>query len=151
MRGQTVVLIGLSCLGAVLGMGQLNPYGNPRAETPRGRATLLDEASSVAAGGGDASRGKGVFERRCLGCHAMDTNREGPRLADVFGRRAGTVRGFQYSASLKSSGVVWGDANLERWMADPDTMVPGNDMGFRVPKAQERKDIVAFLKSMAKK
>jgi cytochrome c len=99
-----------------------------------------------ASGPGDAVRGKAVFERRCTGCHAMDADREGPRLAGVYGRKAGSVAGFSYSAGLKNSGITWNDATLEKWLSDPDSMVPDNQMGFRVPKAQERSDLIAYFK-----
>ena len=95
---------------------------------------------------GDPIRGKAVFEKRCTGCHAMDVNREGPRLAGVFGRKAGSVAGFTYSAGLKKSGITWEDATLEKWLSDPDLMVPENDMSINVPKAAERRDLIAFLK-----
>jgi cytochrome c len=97
-------------------------------------------------GEGDAARGKAVFEKRCTGCHAMESDREGPRLAGVFGRRAGSVAGFNYSAGLKSSGITWTDATLERWLSDPDLVVKDNNMSIGVPKAEERRDLIAFLK-----
>ena len=95
---------------------------------------------------GDAARGKAAFEKRCTGCHAMDADRKGPRLAGVFGRKAGSVPGFTYSAGLKNSGVTWTDATLERWLSDPDMVVPDNNMSFSVPKAEERRDLIAYLK-----
>ncbi len=95
---------------------------------------------------GDAARGKMVFEKRCTGCHAMQGNREGPPLAGVFGRRAGSVAGFDYSTGVKSSNVTWNDVTLEKWLTDPDTMVPDNKMDFRLPKAQERSDVIAYFK-----
>ena len=98
---------------------------------------------------GDAARGKVVFERRCTGCHAMDSNREGPQLRTVYGRKAGSVAGFQYSASLKSSGLTWNPDTLERWLTDPDAMVPGNDMSFATPKATDRKDLIAYFEQAA--
>jgi cytochrome c len=97
-------------------------------------------------GDGDAARGKLVFEKRCMGCHAMDADREGPRLAGVFGRRAGSVAGFNYSAGLKNSGITWTDATLERWLTDPDLVVKDNNMSIGVPKAEERRDLIAYLK-----
>jgi cytochrome c len=95
---------------------------------------------------GDPMRGKAVFEKRCTGCHAMDVDREGPRLAGVFGRKAGSVAGFTYSAGLKKLSFTWDDASLEKWLSDPDLMVRDNNMSFSVPKAAERQDLIAFLK-----
>jgi cytochrome c len=98
-------------------------------------------------GVGDATRGKLVFEKRCTGCHALEADREGPRLGGVFGRKAGGVAGFTYSAGLKRSGITWDAATLERWLADPELVVPDTTMDFRVPKIGERSDLVAYLKS----
>jgi cytochrome c len=95
---------------------------------------------------GDADRGKGVFERRCTGCHSLDQNREGPRLRGVFGRVSGSVSGFDYSPAVKQAHITWNDVSLERWLADPDTLVPANNMEFRVTKPQERSDLIRFLK-----
>jgi cytochrome c len=97
-------------------------------------------------GAGDAARGELVFQKRCTGCHAMDADREGPRLAGVFGRKAGSVAGFDYSAGLKKSGITWNEATLEKWLNDPDMVVPDTTMDFHVPKAQERLDLIAYFK-----
>ena len=109
-----------------------------------GKSTGGGEATLV--GEGDAVRGKAVFEKRCTGCHAMEADREGPRLAGVFGRKVGSVPGFTYSAGLKNLGLTWNDATLERWLSDPDMVVPDNNMSFSVPKAEERRDVIAYLK-----
>ena len=98
---------------------------------------------------GDAIRGKAVFEKRCTGCHALDQDREGPHLNGVFGRTAGTVPGFDYSTALKNSHIVWGEATLERWLTDPQTMVRGADMDFYVAKPDERADVIQFLKEQS--
>jgi cytochrome c len=95
---------------------------------------------------GDAVRGKEVFEHRCTGCHSLDQNREGPRLRGVFGRTSGSVSDFAYSAALKQAHITWNDVSLERWLADPDTFVPANNMEFRVIKPEERSDLIRFLK-----
>lgn len=95
---------------------------------------------------GDATRGKTVFEKRCTGCHALEADHKGPRLAGVYGRKAGSVAGFAYSNGLKNLGVTWNDATLEKWLTDPDVMVPDNNMSFSVPKDGERRDLIAFLK-----
>jgi cytochrome c len=112
--------------------------------------TMLGKSSggseTTLAGGGDAMRGKAVFEKRCTGCHAMAVDREGPRLAGAYGRKAGSIAGFTYSAGLKNSSVSWNDGTLEKWLSDPDLMVPDNNMSFSVPKAEERRDLIAYLK-----
>jgi cytochrome c len=104
------------------------------------------ESEATLSGSGDAVRGEAVFEKRCTGCHAMEVDREGPRLRGVFGRKAGSVAGFTYSAGLKSSGLTWNEATLERWLSDPDLVVKDNNMSFSVPKAEERRDLIAYLK-----
>jgi cytochrome c2 len=104
-----------------------------------------DPMPAKASDGGPA-RGKEVFEKRCTGCHALGQNREGPMLRGVYGRTSGSVANFTYSPALKAARIVWNDASIERWLADPDLFVPGNNMGFRVAKPQERQDLVRFLK-----
>ncbi|MBB5337925.1 heme-binding domain-containing protein [Tunturiibacter gelidoferens] len=103
-------------------------------------------SEATLAGDGDAVRGKAVFEKRCTGCHAMAVDREGPKLAGVYGRRAGIIAGFTYSMGLKNSAVTWNDTTLEKWLSDPDLIVPDNNMSFSVPKAEERRDLIAYLK-----
>jgi cytochrome c len=98
---------------------------------------------------GDAERGKTLFEKRCTGCHSLDQDKEGPRLRSVYGRKAGTIDSFEYSDALKKAHIVWDETTLDKWLIDTDTLVPGNDMSFHVPKAEERTDIIAFLRSMS--
>jgi cytochrome c len=95
----------------------------------------------------DAVRGKSVFERKCAGCHSLESNHEGPRLRGVYGRKAGTSPGFKYSAAMLNSSLTWTDTNLERWLRDSDAMLPESAMGFSVPKPQDRADIIEFLKT----
>jgi cytochrome c len=121
-------------------------------------APALDHVQSPAAevavvldGEGDAVRGKDVFQRRCTGCHSMTENREGPKMQGIYGHAAASVPDFKYSTALKQTHIVWDDASLEQWLADPDTMVPDNDMDFRVAKPQERKDLIRYLKESAGK
>jgi cytochrome c len=92
--------------------------------------------------------GKTLFEKRCTGCHALDTDREGPRLRGVVGRKAGAIGTFGYSKALRDSRIEWTEDTLEKWLADPDSVVPENDMAFRVPKPEERTAIIQYLKSL---
>jgi cytochrome c len=111
-------------------------------------ALAPNAVEDTSAGPGDPMRGRAVFEHRCTGCHALDSDREGPHLRGVYGRTAGTVPGFDYSVGVRKSGLIWNDANIERWLRDTDAMIPDSKMGFRVPKAQDRADIIAFLKTV---
>lgn len=99
----------------------------------------------------NAERGKAIFQKRCTGCHALEQNREGPRLAGVYGRASGTVPQFAYSDALKNAHITWSDKSLEQWLTDPDLFVPGNDMGFRVARPEERRDVIEFLKQSSAK
>lgn len=99
----------------------------------------------------DADRGKQLFEKRCTGCHSLDQDKEGPHLRGVYGRQAGKVSGFKYSAALQSSVVTWDDASLDKWLTNPDGLIADNDMAFRVVKPDERADIIRFLKAVSLK
>src|SRR5579862_812448 len=101
------------------------------------------------ADGQSAPDGKALFEKRCTGCHALDSDHEGPRLRGVVGRVAGSVKTFQYSDALKNAKYSWDEANLGKWLTDPDSVVPDNDMSFRVPKQEERAAIISYLKSLS--
>jgi cytochrome c len=80
------------------------------------------------------------------GCHALDRDKEGPRLQGVYGRAAGSLASCEYSATLKKSGIKWQADTLDQWLADTEKLVPGNDMSFRVVNPDERREIIAFLK-----
>jgi cytochrome c2 len=94
----------------------------------------------------DEDRGKQLFEKRCTGCHSLDSNKEGPRLEGVYGRPAGTAPGFNYSAALKSAHFVWDEERLNKWLTDTQSLVEDNNMDFHVPKSDERADIIRYLK-----
>ena len=103
--------------------------------------------AGAAAAPGDATRGKAVFEARCTGCHSLNQNREGPKLAGVVGRTSGTADGFTYSAALKRAAIRWDPQSIDRWLTDPEALVPDTDMDFHVGKAQERSDVIAYLQA----
>ncbi len=98
---------------------------------------------------GDIVRGKDLFQRRCGGCHSTDRPKEGPRLGGVYGRKAGSTQDFRYSDALKGAKFTWNDDLLDRWLTDTEAVVPENDMSFRVPNGDERRDIIAYLKSLS--
>jgi len=107
---------------------------------------LLSASLAAAVPAGDPQRGTAVYER-CQACHALDRNRTGPKHCGLIGRPAGTVPEFRgYSDALKTSGIVWDRASLDRFLADPLGTVPGTRMGYAgVKDPQERADLIAFL------
>ncbi len=100
---------------------------------------------------GDATRGAEVYASRCGGCHSVDADRVGPRHTGVFGRRAGTVEGFDYSPALKTSAVVWDAKSLNRWLTDPESLVVGQRMGYSLGDAALRADVIAYLATLTSK
>lgn len=97
---------------------------------------------------GDPARGKTVFNR-CTACHTVtQQNRSGPHLAGVVGRKAGAVAGYRYSPALASSAIVWDEQALDDFLAAPAKAVPGTKMAIGVPKAEDRQDVISYLKSI---
>ena len=93
--------------------------------------------------------GQTLFQKRCTGCHALDTDHEGPRLRGVMGRAAGTVKTFKYSDGLRNAKYTWDETTLDKWLTDTESVVPNNDMSFRVASPQERAAIITWLKSLS--
>src|SRR5258708_23169780 len=102
---------------------------------------------------GDAARGQQDF-RACAPCHSLepDRNMTGPSLANLWGRKAGSLPSFErYSEALKASGIIWDDRSLDGWLTDPDRMVPDNEMPFNgIKDTRVRADLLAFLKDATK-
>jgi cytochrome c len=86
-----------------------------------------------------------------MACHSPDKNGVGPRHNGVFGSKAGSVAGYDYSDALKNSGLVWNSETLDPWLANPQAFVPGAKMFYRVANPHDRADVIEFLKSKAGK
>jgi cytochrome c len=112
-------------------------------------AALVAAGAPAARAVGDAAHGALQYEARCGGCHSPDEHRVGPAHRGVFGRRAGSASGFDYSPALRSSTIVWDEATLDAWLTDPDKLIPGQGMNIATADAGARRDIVAFLRSLS--
>lgn len=124
----------------------------PRSTTSPALAAIaiaLLCAAGPAGATGNVARGQTLY-KGCADCHSIAENGVGPMHKGVVGRKAGTVPGYDYSPDLKSSGIVWTEENLDKWLTGPQAMVPETKMFFDVPDAQDRADIIAFLKEQAK-
>jgi cytochrome c len=98
---------------------------------------------------GNSTRGQRAFGA-CVACHSLQPNQNmtGPSLAGLWDRKAGSLASFtRYSPALQSSDIVWNDKTLDDWIADPQHLVPGNQMTFAgIKDARQRADLLAFLK-----
>lgn len=108
----------------------------------------LTGIGSAHAQSGSVLQGKQLFESRCVACHSLDTHRVGPALGTVLGRTAGKASGFDYSPALAAATQAWTAPRLKAWLTDPEALVPGQGMGYRVDSATDRDDIVAYLASL---
>lgn len=108
---------------------------------------LLLAAAPQAYAAGDAAGGEKVFNRVCKACHDVTgKNKIGPHLNGVVGRPAGSVEGFKYSEAMKSSGITWDEATLDKYLTDPKATVPKNKMAYAgLKKEEDRANVIAYL------
>jgi len=101
----------------------------------------------------DAAAGEKVFAV-CKACHQVgDTakNAVGPLLNGLFGRKAGSVEGYNYSDANKKSGITWTEEEFTKYIQDPKGVVPGTKMAFAgVKDPQKIKDLIAYLHTFDK-
>ena len=95
----------------------------------------------------DPDKGKAVFEQ-CAACHSLGEagDYDGPTLKSIFGRTAGSLEDYRYSAAMKRSGVTWDAMSLDQYVTDPQAFIPGNRMAFAgITDKAERDDLIAYL------
>lgn len=97
--------------------------------------------------------GDKLFGQQCGACHSAvaGETRVGPSLAGVVGRKAASVAGYSYSAALKSSGINWNKATLDKWLTGTQADVPGTKMAFAQADPAKRKAIIDYLGSLTSK
>ncbi len=113
--------------------------------------TLTDTAPNQMSAG-DAVEGKVAAVKQCQVCHSFDKGGKlvfGPNLFDVYGKVAGSVKGYNYSKALSESGLTWTEANLIEFLANPEQFIKGTKAKFPgVKSAKKRADIVAYLRTL---
>jgi cytochrome c len=100
----------------------------------------------------DLAKARQLFVSACGTCHTAEKgapNRQGPNIYDIIGKPAAARDGFKYSEAMKSSGFVWDEATLDRWIEDAQAMRPGTIMAYRQRDPDRRKLVIAYLKSLA--
>jgi cytochrome c len=122
-----------------------------------GMAYLLSSNSSLSqesvSQGKDAASEQQVFNNACRTCHTIKEgdNRLGPNLYKIIGRKAGSLPDYSYSGAMKGAGFVWDEEKLERFIANPDAVVPGNNMKpyGGLASTEDRGKVIAFLLSVS--
>ena len=113
---------------------------------------LLALPAGPAFADGDAAKGEKVF-KKCMACHtvAEATNKVGPHLVGIVGRKAASVEGYKYSDDLiamGAAGTVWDEATLDKYVTNPKTVAPKGKMAFAgLKKEDERVNLIAYLKT----
>jgi cytochrome c len=120
-----------------------SPSPSPTASATPARAT--PSPTPVAAAGPPDSF------KQCAICHKVEPGKHGlgPSLAGVFGAKAGHAAGFRYSPAMKGADLTWNQANLDKYLDNPQAVVPGTTMAFAgVKDAAKRAEIIAYLKTL---
>ena len=121
-------------LGALIAMAFMLPAPSALPQVSQGTEDVL---------------GQQAFNNACRTCHMVKEgdNRLGPNLHKVVGRKAGSLPDYGFSSAMKEAGFVWDEEKLDRFIANPDEVVPGNNMKpyGGLSSGDDRKKIIAFL------
>lgn len=101
----------------------------------------------------EAINGEFVFRHRCLYCHETATEKIkiGPSLKGIFGRKSGSVADFKYSDAMKTANVIWDEASLKAYLANPKAFIPQNLMAFNGLRREiEMEVLIPYLKEATK-
>jgi cytochrome c len=124
----------------------MNKNELPRRTLLRSAAAALVALAASQAGAADAEHGKALYQA-CAACHADGGNGMGPNLKGVFGRKSGTLEDYRYSPAMLRANLVWDEANLKAYIANPQAKIKGNRMPFGgLTEPNDLDDVVAYLK-----
>jgi len=111
-------------------------------------ALLVDSSPSLA--NGDAAAGDLAFTATCGACHSTKpgVNKIGPSLAGIVGAKSGTAPGYHFSPALKAGNITWDEQALDKFLENPSADAHGTKMVISIPNADDRHDIIAYLKTL---
>ena len=85
--------------------------------------------------------------KRCVSCHSLTKNKMGPALGNIFGKKAGSVKGYRYSRAMRSSDIIWTDSTLDKFLLKPKKSIRGTKMRFfGIRKKEQRDALIKYLK-----
>ena len=98
-----------------------------------------------------AADGQKIF-KRCVSCHSFTKNKMGPTLGNIFGKKAGSVKGYRYSKAIRKSDIIWTDCTLDQFLIKPRKYIKGTKMRFSgLKKKSQREAVIKYLKENQKK
>ncbi len=127
----TTVRAVLTALGLVTLMA-----GAAHAQFPMPQATATPNPESL-------------FRNQCGTCHVLspaEGPRQGPPLAGVVGRHAGSVPGFKFSPGFASADWTWDEDRLDAWLTNPQAVIATAQMAYRQGNPATRHTIIQWLK-----
>ena len=120
------------------------------SESARGLDPVLLKAMPEPYQTADIVNGAKQFNK-CRSCHTLEKggmNLVGPNLNTVFGRKAGTLAGYNYSDAMKAHKAIWDFDTLDPYLKAPQDVVKGTKMGFMGVKSDtDRRDLIAYLRA----
>src|SRR5262245_62270403 len=137
------------------------PATHPANPAPHGHATAMPPAAVAQNVGqapaanaplspaltGEAAAGRQVY-KKCQACHSLEPGKNGvgPSLTGIIGKKAASVANYNYSPAMKASNITWDVASLNKYLLDPQKVIPGNKMPFPGLKTEtERNALIAYL------
>ena len=109
---------------------------------------------AMAQGASAIVEGTQLFGARCALCHAAEGSGggQGPSLQGVVGRQIASTKAaatdFASSQALRNAGFAWSADQLDRYLTDPQALVPGTIMPVKVASADERQALIAYLATL---
>ncbi len=144
-RGPLFALAALAAIAGCRPAGDSGTGSSPISEAP---LRLPESLANTRFASADLERGE-LLSFACQACHTLregEPHQTGPNLYGILGRTAGTQEGFEYTAALRASGIVWSVDTIEGWLAAPNDYVPGTTMVFAgYADPEDRRDLVAYL------
>lgn len=122
-------------------------YAKPLQVTASLCLVWVFSLSVQAAEGCDPEPGRQLFETKCTACHSLTEHKVGPRLNDVYGRKAGSAEGFTYTPTLEQAAFTWDEKKLDAFLSGPMSFLPGTAMAFGgLHKPEERQAVICMLR-----
>jgi len=151
--GSLLIIMVVGTIGNALVPPYYPPKDKPGTEAPTTpQVTEPEKPVAELLATADAAAGEKRTNTACTSCHTLNkggANGVGPNLWDIVGRKKGSHAGYAYSDGLKNAGGEWTYEDLFKYIANPGAMIPGSKMAFRLTNAEQRAQVLAYLRTRA--